>query len=227
MARPRKRRRWKLDAPEPIESLIERAGENRFAKHKVAIPVREWRVAVGPRIAERARPMSLERGILVLRVATAAWANELQMLAPELVARLRVRGFAVDQLRFRVGALDVVERPLERRATRKVPPPVPLAPELAREVERIDDEELRNIIGTAARANLAWQDYVGGPGTGPAPAPSAPARMPTRGEDLSAAQPGARAPRAAGRGTAPQDRTEGGSDGAWRRTPGGGSGRRR
>jgi hypothetical protein len=227
MARPRKRRRWKLDAPEPIESLIERAGENRFAKQKVAIPVREWRVAVGPRIAERARPMSLERGVLVLRVATAAWANELQMLAPELVARLRVRGFAVDQLRFRVGALDVVERPLERRATRKVPPPVPLAPDLAQEVERIDDEELRNIIGTAARANLAWQAYVGGPGTGPGPAPSAPARMPTRAEDLSAALPASRGPRAAGRESAPPDRSGAGSDAASRRRPGGDSGRRR
>lgn len=227
MARSRKRRRVKLDAPEPIESLIERAGENRFAKHKIPIPVREWRAAVGARIADRARPSSLERGILVVRVASAAWANELQMLAPELVARLRVRGFAVDQLRFRVGALDTIERPPERRVSRKVPPPVPLAPELAHDVERIEDPELRDIVAAAARANLAWQTYVGGPGTGPAPPPAAPARMPTRAEALSAAPPASRVPRGAGTGSAPPDRTGGGSAGASQRRPGGDSGRRR
>src|SRR4051812_34791068 len=91
MARSAKRRRRKnLDAPEPMEALLDRAGEDRFAKRRPPIPMREWKLAVGPRIADRAHPITLERGILLVKVTTSVWANELQMLAPELVARLRV-----------------------------------------------------------------------------------------------------------------------------------------
>lgn len=223
MARSRKRFRAKLDAPEPIDTLLERAGEDRFAKSRPPISVRDWRAAMGARIADRTRPLALERGVLVVRVATSAWANELQMLAPELVARLRLRGFAVDNLRFRVGPLEILERPPERRVSRKVPPPVPLAPELAQKVQQIEDPELRDIVGAAARANLAWQSYLGA--ELPKGTPAMPARAPT--DAPTAAPPSARGPRGAGTGTAPPGRTGGGSGGASRRSYGGDSGRRR
>jgi predicted nucleic acid-binding Zn ribbon protein len=137
--RGKKRGRKKLDAPEALEELLDRAGEDRFAKKRVPIPVREGRAAVGPRIADRARPWTLERGVLTVKVATSVWANELQMLAPELVARLKARGFAVDSMRFRVGQLDQNERPPERRTFRKVPPPKPLEPALKAEVAKAVD----------------------------------------------------------------------------------------
>ena len=163
--RGRKRPRKRLDAPEALEELLDRAGEARFAKRRVPIPAREWRNAVGPRIADRARPWTLERGVLTVKVTTSVWANELQMLAPELAARLRALGFAVQSLRFRVGALDQVERPPERRAYRRVPPPAPLSPELRADVARVADDGLRAVIEAAARANLAWKEDVGAPGT--------------------------------------------------------------
>lgn len=197
----KRRTRRHLDAPEPLEGLLERAGENRFAKKKLPIPLAEWRAAVGPRIAERARPFALERGVLVVKVATSVWASELQMLAPELTLRLKQRGFAIDSLRFRVGALDPIDRPPERRAYRKVPPPAPLGPELSELVGKIEDEELRDAIQQAARANLAWQEFV-------APASS------------SEGPRGARDPRGAGRGSAPLDRSEEGSDAASSRSSG-------
>jgi hypothetical protein len=165
--RGRKRARKNLDAPEPLEELLDRAGENRFAKKRVPIPVREWRAAVGPRIADRARPWTLERGVLTVKVATSVWANELQLLAPELVARLKQRGFAVESLRFRVGQLDQNERPPERRTVRKVPPVKPLAPELKAEVAKIEDDGLRSVIERAAQANLAWQEFIGDSPTKP------------------------------------------------------------
>lgn len=167
--RGRKRKRKKLDAPEALEELLERAGEDRFAKKRLPIPVREWRAAVGPRIADRARPWTLERGVLVVKVATSVWANELSMLAPELIARLKARGFPVESLRFRVGALDQTERPPERRVYRKVPPPKPLAPELRAVVAAVPDDGLRSAIESAARANLAWQEFVGPEGTAAPP----------------------------------------------------------
>jgi hypothetical protein len=210
----KRRRRRRLDAPEPLEGLLERAGEDRFAKKKLPIPLAEWRAAVGPRIAERARPFAIERGVLVVKVATSVWANELQMLAPELVLRLKQRGFAVESLRFKVGPLDHVDRPPERRAYRKVPPPAPLTPELREVVSKVEDDELRRTIEQAARANLAWQEFV-------APASTKAPRAP------SAAPRGAPAPRGAGTGSAPRDRSEAGSDGASPRSSAGARDRRR
>jgi hypothetical protein len=225
MARSAKRRRRNnLDAPEPMEALLDRAGEDRFAKHRSPIPMREWKIVVGPRIADRAHPISLDRGILLVKVTTSVWANELQMLAPELVARLRVRNFAVDQLRFRVGPLDMPDRPPERRITRKVPPPVVLGPELKANIDLVQDPDLRAVIARAASANLAWQDFV-------APASGAPkslrAEAASQAARVSEAPRGARVPRDAGTGSAPRDRNEGASGGASPRTRGDDSGRRR
>ena len=164
MSRATKRlQRKNLDAPESIEDVLGRAGEDRFASkraHQQPIPRNEWRAAVGPRIADRAQPISIERGVLTIKVATSVWANELHMLTSELLARLKLRGFAVIALRFRVAPLDTVGRPPERRATRKVPPPASLEPELRALVANVADTELRAAIEQAARANLAWQSHI-------------------------------------------------------------------
>ena len=161
---------------------------------------------MGPRIADRARPHAIERGVLIVQVVTSVWANELQMLAPELVLRLKQRGYAVESLRFRVGPLDRTERPPERRAYRKVPPPAPLDPALRASIAEVRDDDLRAILERAAQANLSWQEFVAAPSATPRAAP---------------------APRGAGTRSAPPDRNEGGSGGASPRSPGGDGGRRR
>ena len=225
MARSAKRRRRKnLDAPEPLEALLDRAGEDRFARRRPPIPMAQWKIIVGPRIADRAHPITLERAILLVKVTTSAWANELQMLAPELVARLRVRGYAVDQLRFKVGPLDTPERPPERRISRKVPAPVALGEELKATIAGVGDPELRGIIERAASANLAWQDFVS-PSSG-APK-SAAAEAAARAALVSEAPRGARVPRDAGTGSAPRDRSGATSGAASPRTRGDDSSRRR
>jgi len=200
-----KRPRKRLGAPEALEEVLERAGENRFAKKKPPIPIAEWRAAVGPRIAERARPVALERGVLVVKVATSVWANELSMLAPELLARLRTRGFDATGLRFRVGPLDV-DGPRQKKDYRKVPPPVPLGTELRASLDRVEDDELRSLIENAAASSLAWQEKP----TGPIAAPR-----------------GARVPRDAGTRSAPRVRSEEGSGATSPRSSGGDGGRRR
>lgn len=186
-----------------MEDLLVRAGEARFAKTRLPISLAAWRKAVGPRIADRARPMTLERGVLVLKVATSVWANELSMLATDLVARLQRDGHPVTSLRFKVGTLEREERPPERRTFRKVPAPKPLSPELAKVVATVPDDDLRSVIESAARANLSWQ------------------------ADVNEARPTARGPRAAGTGSARRDRNEEGSDEASPRSSGGGGDRRR
>lgn len=207
----RKRRRH-LDAPEPLEDVLQRAGDNRFARKQLPMPLAQWRSAVGPRIADRARPIAIERGVLVVKVVTSVWANELSMLAPQIIAKLAepseagAPGIAVKSLRFRVGPLDVVEGIPQRRDYRKIPAPVVLAPELERSLSRVEDEDLRALIESAARSNLAWQ--------------TAPAKV-------SGATRDARALRAAGTETAPPDRNAGDSGGGARGTREDGSGRRR
>lgn len=211
-------KRKRLDAPEPLEELLERAGENRFARKQLPMPLARWRTAVGPRIADRARPIAIERGVLVVKVVTSVWANELSMLSSEIMKKLAEPaadgspGIGVSSLRFRVGPLDVIEGIPQRRDYRKVPPPVPLAADLERSLARIEDDELRTLIERAARANLAWQAT---PPTAKAPSP------------LSGAPPASRALRDAGRGISPQDRSEEDADEASPRSSGGGSDRPR
>ena len=188
------------------------------ARKQLPIPLAHWRAAVGPRIADRARPIALERGVLVVKVVTSVWANELSMLAPQIIKKLAERtpngspGIEVKSLRFRVGPLDVIEGIPQQRDYRRVPPPATLAPELQRSLGNVEDDELRGLIERAARQNLAWQ--------------TAPKRTTTAGA-VSEGPPASRGPRDAGTGTAPPARSWGDSSEASPHSSGGGSGRRR
>ena len=136
--------------------MLARAGEDRFARSESPVAPHVWAAAVGVRIAERTRPISLENGVLLVRAATSVWANELSLLSETLVARLRAAGVSLRAMRFRVGPIDPPDRATEVRRA-KVPRPQPLEAELARAIARIPDAELRDAITEAAKKNLAWQ----------------------------------------------------------------------
>ncbi len=197
------RRSRKSAAPESLDAILLRAGENRFARLRPPIAIRVWRDAVGARIADKAKPISISGGVLLLRVSTSVWAHELSLLADEVTARLRERGIDVHQLRFHVGALPAVERPPERRVSKPVPVPRELPPEVASGLGQIGDPNLRAAIARAAMANLAWQEATRPP----------PARPPNE------AQPPARAPRAAEGESGPPGRTSPASRAAPTDTP--------
>jgi hypothetical protein len=117
--------------------------------------VRAWPAAVGPAIARAAWPARIGRdGTLHVAVATAAWAQELTLLADELRATLvRALGERVpEHLRFTVGPVPAPGA--EEPPVRAVPPPTNAEDaELAAAVaSAIDDPELRE---TARRAVLA------------------------------------------------------------------------
>jgi len=146
-----------MDRPESLDGVLARAGDSRHMRDRPPVTDQDWAKAVGLRIAERARPIGLERGILTVRTATSVWASELSLLSTTLLERLQVLGIPVKELRFRVGPLDPPARPMETRSTRKVPPPARLPPELAASLDRIADDELKAAITNAARASLAWE----------------------------------------------------------------------
>lgn len=157
------KKRGHHSAPESIDLVLDRAGENRFAKYRPPISARVWRDAVGPRIADRAEPVSLERGVLVVKVATSVWASELSLLCEPIMVRLRAKRIEVTELKFRVGVIEPLTKPPERRVSRAVPAPAALPPELALELKNVGDLDLRETIALAARANLAWQTHVAEP----------------------------------------------------------------
>ena len=151
------------------------------------VPARDWEAAVGSRIAARAHPVRLDRGVLTVRAATATWAQELSLLSDAILFQLRGRGVVVESLRFRVGPVDAPERPPSRSEVRTTPPEVPLPPAVGAVVAQVADPELRDIIAHAAARNLGWQA--------------------TRLEGLTSAPSGARVPRSAAPESAPPART--------------------
>jgi hypothetical protein len=203
--------RQPLRAPESLDAILSRAGESRFARVRPPLPANVWRDAVGARIAERARPVWLHAGTLVLRVPSSVWAHELSLLAHVVCARLNDRGFDVRTLRFRVGPLPPLERPPERRVARSVPTERVIPAELTPALDRVDDDRLRDAIARAAATNLAWQSV----------ARSAPK------EEISEARRAVRGPRSAEEGTSQQDRVSPAARANGPRRPAGERGRSR
>ena len=188
--RPR-RARDPLAVPEPLAAILDRAGESRFCRAQIAVAPAVWRDAVGARIAERVRPISIFGETLLLRVPSSVWAHEISLLSAELCARLRVRGVEVRELRFRVGDTPPPDRPPQRRACRTVPSTSAIPDEVRRSLALVEDDGLRASIARAAAANLAWQACGD----------------PVSAGGFSEATRGVRAPRASAEGTCPPDRS--------------------
>ena len=70
--------------------------------------IEAWSELVGPQIAAVTAPESVTAdGVLRVRVATAAWANELSLMTPRILARLNAgRSGRVKEIRWVPGPLD-------------------------------------------------------------------------------------------------------------------------
>lgn len=120
------------------------------------IPRAVWEGAVGTRIARRAEPVRLHKGVLYVRVSSSAWANELALLAGDILCQLGESGIEASALRFDVGTLST---PQPKRAKPKTAAPknAPLPPALAPCVATVEDDELRTALRDAAAKTLALQ----------------------------------------------------------------------
>lgn len=151
------RRRSKLAAPERIDTVVVRAGEQRFAPKPPPFPLEIWRDCVGAAVARRSEPIALERGELLVRVQSSAWAQELSLLSITLLARLAQAGIAADKMRFRVGQPSYTTRPSVPMVARPTISGVKLDEQVAISISEVQDDDLRNAIAEAASLNLAWQ----------------------------------------------------------------------
>ena len=140
--------------PTPLGALLGGAREVSAERSGAALDPDKWRRAVGARISTRARPGRVHARTLTVYVATAVWAQELSLLGPEMVTRLRAVGLDVDSVRFRIDATLRRPRPAQRPAPPK-PDTSRLPAELAEKLLAIDDLELRAAVASAAASWLA------------------------------------------------------------------------
>jgi predicted nucleic acid-binding Zn ribbon protein len=96
--------------PSPIgDALTSYLKQSGFSKRlQQAGIIEEWATLVGPQIAAVTAPEAVTQdGLLRVRVATAAWANELSLMTPRILARLNAgRTGRVKEIRWVPGPLD-------------------------------------------------------------------------------------------------------------------------
>lgn len=117
-----------------------------------------WERAVPERVMENARPVRLERGVLYVHAATTVWANEIDLLKEDFIARLQkvAPESRIRSIRVKVGRMPP-RPPVLRRDPKPIPPqPLTNLPDdVARELAGINDDDLRKAIGSAAAYSLA------------------------------------------------------------------------
>ena len=91
---------------EALTSYFKQAGLTKRVQQ--AGIIEEWAELVGPQIARVTQPDSITPdGVLRVRVATAAWANELSLMSPRILARLNAgRSGRVKEIRWAPGPLE-------------------------------------------------------------------------------------------------------------------------
>ncbi|MBW2525009.1 MAG: DUF721 domain-containing protein [Deltaproteobacteria bacterium] len=115
----------------------------------------DWEDAVGARVATRTEPYRLDRGVLFVRVASAAWANELAMLTEPIITHLRQQGMDLHSVRFTVGKVQAQPRTRGTPVAAPAPPLEKLPQDVQDAVAAVDQPELREAIAQAALQNLA------------------------------------------------------------------------
>ncbi len=126
--------------------------------------ITEWTDLVGAKIASRTRPHGVFERVLVIEVATSAWMHELNLLKPRLLEGLVTRigqPSLFDDLRFRLAGANRRAPTLVPQPRKPAPPQKPVGPpatgaareRIVREVEVVDDAELRELIARVRITN--------------------------------------------------------------------------
>ena len=91
-------------APRPVAFSLEALTARLAPAGPLARVQAAWPEAVGPAVAAAATPVSEHGGTVTVRCSSSAWAQELDLMGPELVERLNTAAgdTVVTCLRFRV-----------------------------------------------------------------------------------------------------------------------------
>ena len=87
--------------PRPVGPTIAALAERLAPQTLLAEAQRVWPAAAGEVVAAQAQPTGERDGVLVVTCSSAVWAQELDLMAPELIPRLNalLRGGSVRSLR--------------------------------------------------------------------------------------------------------------------------------
>ncbi len=93
-------------APRPIGKALENALPDARPAGLLAEVQLAWPAVAGPALAAAASPVSERTGTVTMACESAVWAQELELLGPDLARRLdeAVSGGRVERLRFIVGS---------------------------------------------------------------------------------------------------------------------------
>ncbi len=75
-------------APVPLSGALEALAARLEPLTTLAAVQRAWPEVAGPAVAAEALPVSERGGVVTVECRSAVWAQELDLLAPDLVARL-------------------------------------------------------------------------------------------------------------------------------------------
>ena len=89
------RRKWTgagpgADDPQPLGRLVDSlvSEQDWSERTRIGAVFGRWSALVGPEIAAHCAPRSLTEGVLLVEAESTAWATQLRMMAPQLVAML-------------------------------------------------------------------------------------------------------------------------------------------
>lgn len=96
-------------APRPLGTALAAVVSASQPPTPLAAAQAAWPDVAGPVLAAEAEPVGEREGVLVIRCSSAVWAQELELMAPDLLVRLGERLGAPAQgsitaLRFKVGS---------------------------------------------------------------------------------------------------------------------------
>ena len=75
-------------APRPLSAAIGRAVDHARPTGLLAVVQSAWAAVAGPALEKAATPASEREGTITIACESGGWAQELELLAPELTARL-------------------------------------------------------------------------------------------------------------------------------------------
>ena len=142
--------------PLPIAAILEKSSKSlKFAQGVLEYRLRlAWTQVVGPTIAQQAQPARFSRGVLTVAVKSSVWIQELQLMVPEILPRLRrlPAGRSVNKIRLRIGKVEPPEKSFQEFPKRLSN--VELETEALSQLDQlcasVADEELRSIIRRVA-----------------------------------------------------------------------------
>jgi predicted nucleic acid-binding Zn ribbon protein len=97
--------------PRPLESAFARLADDLAPDTLLSAVQRAWPGAVGEVIAAEARPTAERGGVVTISCSASVWAQELDLMAPQILAQLNERLTERGVQRLRCVALGHSDRP--------------------------------------------------------------------------------------------------------------------